>query len=173
MSPRPLLLAKVRGLKKRQMPFFLAVNHLLWPIIGLKSALKGKMWQKMSKHLTHLPRARSFGSFSESFWSECSVHNASFDETFSSFIVRFLIWIWLSLLGFTKLSKVSHNDLSKLRINPKPDKNSQKLTFCTGGLPCSLAGSKTEVVICSKMQMPDYFFRSTSHFQLVVPIPRD
>ena len=81
--------------------------------------------------------------------------------------------IYHYILGFTKISIVSHNDLSKLRINPKPDKNSQKLTLCCCGLPCSLAGSKTEVVICSKMQMLDYFFRSTSHFQLVVPIPRD
>ena len=74
---------------------------------------------------------------------------------------------------YKNIKSFSYNDLSNLRINPKPDKNSQKLTLCSGGLPCSLAGSKTEVVICSKMQMPDCYFRSTSHFQLVVPIPRD
>ena len=38
LSPRPQGSAffKKRGLKKRQMPFFLAVSHLLWPIIGTK-----------------------------------------------------------------------------------------------------------------------------------------
>ena len=46
LSPRPLW----RGLKKElQMPFFLAVNHLLWPIIGRKSLKSkkdksGQMW---------------------------------------------------------------------------------------------------------------------------------